>query len=100
MTRSIVATIRIKEGQQAGFEEAAGKLVQAVNANEPGCLLYTLNKGDDPLTYVFMERYKDQAAVEAHRASDHFKQYGREMGAFMDGAPDVLRMDQVAPAGD
>lgn len=96
MTRSIVAKIRVKEGEQAGFEAAAGKLVAAVNANEAGCTLYTLNKGDDPLTYVFMERYENQAAVEAHRASDHFKQYGREMGAFMDGAPEVMRMDQIA----
>lgn len=95
MARSIVATIKVKDGQQSEFETAALKLVQAVNANESGCLLYTLSKGDDPHTYVFMERYQDENAMAAHRSSDHFKTYGREMGAFMDGPAAVLRMTEL-----
>ena len=67
----------------------------AVAANEPGCLLYTLSKGDDPLTYVFMERYKDDDALKNHRGTDHFRTLGREMGAFMDGPPSVLRMQEL-----
>jgi quinol monooxygenase YgiN len=42
-----------------------------------------------------MERYKDEEAVKAHRASDHFRTLGREMGAFMDGPPAVLRMTEL-----
>ena len=96
MVLSVVAKIKVKEGQQSAFEAVATKLAAAVNANEPGCLLYTLNKGDDPTTYVFLERYKDEDAVKAHRASDHFRSLGREMGAFMDGPPDVLRLNEIA----
>lgn len=95
MVHSIVATIKVKDGHQQQFEEVAKKLVAAVNADEPGCLLYTLNKGDDPLTYVFMERYKDEEATKAHRAAEHFKTLGRAMGDHMDGAPQVLRMKEV-----
>jgi quinol monooxygenase YgiN len=95
MTLSVVAKIKVKDGQQASFEAVAKKLAAAVNANEPGCLLYTLNKGDDPTTYVFLERYKDEDAVKAHRAADHFRTLGREMGAFMDGPPDVLRLNEL-----
>jgi quinol monooxygenase YgiN len=90
-----IATLKVKEGQEAEFEAAAKALVEAVNANEPGCLLYTLNKGDEPLTYVFIERYENEAAVEAHRNSDHFKTLGRAMGPFMDGRPDILRLKEV-----
>jgi len=93
---SIVAKIKVKDGQQEQFEAVARKLVAAVNANEPGCKLYTLSKGDDPLTYVFMERYENDDAAKAHRGSDHFRTLGREMGAFMDGAPDVMRMTELA----
>jgi quinol monooxygenase YgiN len=71
-------------------------IVAAVNANEPGCLLYTLNRGDDPQTYVFMERYRDEDAVKAHRATEHFRTFGKAMGAHMDGAPVVLRMQELA----
>ena len=95
MVHSIVATIKVKDGHQAQFEEVAKKLVAAVNKDEPGCMLYTLNKGDDPLTYVFMERYKDEEATKAHRASEHYKTLGRAMGEHMDGAPQVLRMKEV-----
>lgn len=96
MIQSIVATIKVKDGKAAEFEVVARKLAAAVNANEPGCLLYTLNKGDDAHTYVFMERYANEDAIKAHRGTDHFRSLGREMGAFMDGAPTVLRMVELS----
>jgi hypothetical protein len=37
----------------------------------------------------------DQAAVEAHRATDYFKALGRKMGEFMDGRADVVRLREV-----
>ncbi len=91
----VIAKIKVKEGQQAEFEAVAKKLVAAVNANEPGCKLYALHKTDDPLLYVFMERYENQEAVDAHRGSDHFRSLGREMGQFMDGKPDILRVTEI-----
>jgi quinol monooxygenase YgiN len=42
-----------------------------------------------------MERYVDQAAVEAHRATDYFKALGRKMGEFMDGRPEIQRLREV-----
>ncbi len=91
-----IATIKVKEGQGAEFEKVASELVKKVNENEKGCLMYALFKGEEPNTYVFMERYADQAAVEAHRATEHYKTLGRAMGPFMDGRPDVKRYQQVA----
>ena len=91
----VVAKIKVKEGMQQQFEAVAMKLVSAVRANEPGCKLYALHRSEDPLTYVFLEQYQDQAAVEAHRASDHYKTHGREMGQFMDGRPEIQRLTVV-----
>ena len=91
----IVATIKTKPGQGAAFEQVATALAREVNAHEPGCLLYFLYRADDPDTYVFMERYEDEAAVEAHRAAPHFKDLGRKMGEFMDGRPQVVRLRAV-----
>ena len=90
-----VATIKVKEGMGAEFEKVATELVKKVNENEKGCLLYQLYHGEEPNTYVFMERYQDQAAVEAHRASEYFKTLGRAMGPFMDGKPVLMRLKQV-----
>ena len=96
MALSIVAKVKVKDGRQTEFEAVARRLVAAVNANEPGCLLYTLNKGDDPLGYVMLERYRDEDAIKAHRASEHFRTIGREMGAHMDGPPEVARYVEIA----
>ena len=92
----VVATIKVKDGKGDDFVKVATQLVEKVNANEKGCLLYALYKSDEPNTYVFLERYKDQAAVEEHRGTEHFKTLGRAMGEFMDGRPDVKRYQQVA----
>lgn len=91
----VVATLKIKAGQEAAFEAVAKELVEKVNANEKGCLLYRLHKAEEPQTYVFMERYADQAAVEAHRAAPYFKELGRKMGDYMDGKAQVLRLKEV-----
>lgn len=91
----IVATIKIKPGQDASFEELAKALVAAVNANEPGCLLYTLFKAEDPNTYVFLERYRDEAALQAHRSTAYVKDLGRKMGEHMDGRAQILRLREI-----
>ncbi len=90
----IVATLRIKPGMEKDFEAVAKELVAKVHANEPGCTLYALHHGEAPNTYVFMERYADQAAVDAHRAADYFKALGKKMGEFMEGR-EVLRLREV-----
>ena len=73
----IVATLKVKPGMEQAFEAVAKELVAKVNANEPGCTLYALHHGEAPCTYVFMERYIDQSAVDAHRTTDYFKSLGR-----------------------
>ena len=90
-----VATLKVKPGMEQAFEAVAKELVAKVNANEPGCALYALHHSEAPHTYVFMERYVVQAAVDAHRATDYFKALGRKMGEFMEGRPEVLRLRQV-----
>lgn len=91
----VVATITVKDGQGASFEAAAKSLIAAVRANEPGCKLYALHKGEAPNTYVFLERYVDEAAMAAHRETPHFKELGAKMGPFMAGRPVVQRMQEI-----
>jgi quinol monooxygenase YgiN len=91
----VVATIKVKAGMEKEFEAVAKELVAKVNANEPGCKLYALHHGEAPLTYVFMERYADQTAVDAHRGTEYFKALGRKMGEYMDGRAEVVRLREV-----
>ena len=91
----VVATLKVKPGMEKDFEAVAKELVAKVNAGEPGCKLYALHLTETPGTYVFMERYVDQAAVEAHRATEYFKTLGRKMGEYMDGRPEILRLREL-----
>ena len=91
----VVAKLTIKPGTEKEFEAVAKELVAKVQAGEPGCKLYVLLKSETPNVDVFMERYVDQAAVEAHRAPDYFKALGRKMGEYMEGRPEVMRLTEV-----
>ena len=90
-----IATLKAKEGALEDLLAVGKELAVAVNANEEGCLSYEVFKGEEPDTIVFVERYKDEAATEAHRNSDHFKTIGARMGPFMAGRPDVLRLQEA-----
>ena len=92
---SVIAKINVKDGRQEDFESAASELADAVSKNEEGCLFYALHRSDDPKMYVFVERYTDMDAVEAHRNSAHFKELAPKMGAFIDGRPDIMRVEQI-----
>jgi quinol monooxygenase YgiN len=91
----LVATIKVKPGTGAQFEAVAKELVAEVRANEPGCKLYVLHRAEAEDTYVFLERYVDAAAVEAHRETDYFKTLGRKMGEFMAGPPEIVRLTEI-----
>jgi quinol monooxygenase YgiN len=96
MAIGVVATIKIKEGANEAFEAVAKELMAAVRANESGNKFYQFCKSKaDATTYVVMEIYADQAALEAHGKSDHFRTIGPKMGPSMAGRPDVQYFDTV-----
>lgn len=41
---------------------------------EPGCLAYEAYRSlDEPQALLLLERYRDEAALEAHRQSEHYQ---------------------------
>ena len=43
---------------------------------EPGCLLYTIYQMDeDPKTFVVVESWESEAALEGHKNTAHYKHY-------------------------
>lgn len=92
----VIATLRIKAGKADEFESVFAKLADQVRANEPGNLAYQLCRSRaEPDTYKVLEIYRDDEALEAHRASEHFRSAGPGLGAVLDGRPDVELLDAV-----
>ena len=85
----IIATLRVQAGKEEEFEGVFAELAPAVHANEPGNSYYRLFKTGDAGVYKVLECYDDEAATEAHRASDHFRTLGAKLGPCLAGAPEI-----------
>lgn len=91
----IIATLRVQPGKEAEFESVFDELAATVAANEPGNSYYRLFRTDAVGVYKVMECYDDGAAVEAHRASDHFRTLGAKLGPCLAGAPEIEKLSAV-----
>lgn len=87
----IVAKVKVKAGSEAAFETAARELI-ACTLKEPGVLDYGLWRTERADTYAFVERYKDDAAIEAHVKSEHFRRINRQFRELLEGAPEVTKL--------
>jgi quinol monooxygenase YgiN len=72
----LAVQVTIKAGHEDAVIEAFRKL-QEETRREPGCLGYFVQRSrDNRRNYLIYEQYVDEAALETHRNTPHFKQYG------------------------
>ena len=95
MAVGVLAHLKVQAGKGKEFEAIFAELEAAVRANEPGNIFYACHRTDDPTVYVVLEQYKDQAALDAHRATDHMKAIGARLGPVMAGRADVKTMESI-----
>lgn len=72
---SFAVRMRFREEDR---EEVAGYLreLAAGSRREPGCVTYIPHVVEsEPDTVLIYEQYRDESAVEAHRASEHFRRF-------------------------
>jgi (4S)-4-hydroxy-5-phosphonooxypentane-2,3-dione isomerase len=73
---SFLAKLRVKEGRGDELIAAFEPIFEHV-AQEPGTLLYAMNRAkDDPDVFWFSELYTDDAALAAHGGSDAMAKAG------------------------
>lgn len=83
-TVHLIATLIAHKQQDAALEVALRQLVSASRA-EAGCLQYDLHRdGDDAQRFYMLEIWQNAAALELHRQSAHFLQFGSQHGALLD----------------
>jgi quinol monooxygenase YgiN len=64
-----------KPGKGDEVEGLLRRMAPLVSANEPGCRLYHANRSaDNADIFLLYEHYADQAALDAHRNTPHFKE--------------------------
>lgn len=76
-TRTVTFIVRMEfAAEDREVIAAALTALAAASRKEPGCLDYVPCTVDgEPDNVLIWERYANQTAAEAHRATPHFKQY-------------------------
>ena len=95
---SVIAKLPVQEAQ-VETAVAAIRDFMAVVAKEEGTLFYTLNRDPtNPGTLVFIERYRDKVALDAHMASPHFQAFFAKGMALLAGPPEMTVMEEICSA--
>jgi len=72
VTIGVIARVKVLPGKGPEFEAAFAAQAEGVRKNEPANRLYQLVRSrTEPDSYVVMELYDNDAALEAHRQAEH-----------------------------
>ncbi|MEN3950172.1 putative quinol monooxygenase [Iodidimonas sp. SYSU 1G8] len=92
---SQIVKVRVKPGKEMEFAAVSRTMSGVVEANEPDTLVYKVFRTEDPLEFIVIEIYKDEAALQAHRDSAHVAAVLPRLGGVIDGAPEIGKYEEV-----
>ena len=95
---SVIAKIFLNPGQAAVLENDVKALAEKV-AGEEGTLFYTVNADKKaPDTLVFMERYRDMAALKKHSGTAYFQEFMGKVLPVMAKPPEIAVLEELLSA--
>jgi len=90
--------VRIKPEERERFLKAIEVDAVGSERDEPGCLRFNvLQDQQEHNVYYFFEVYRDEAALEAHRAAPHYAEW-RAAADSLDGPVEATRCQTVFPS--
>ena len=92
---AVVAKIKVKEGKADELAQLLKDILPSVK-NEEGTLYYTVNKDRaDPNLVVVIEKYKDDAAFQAHSTTPYLAELFAKSMPLVEGDMELMIMDEV-----
>jgi len=92
------ARFRVRQTEVAAAEKAIIAFVSQV-ADEPGTLRYESFREADGVSYLHLMAFADDAAEEAHRQTEHVKQFVAELYPKCEAQPVFTDLRMVSGAG-
>ena len=87
----VMVNARVKPGKRDEFLQVIREDGESTTRNEPGNFgFYVVQNNEDPDRFFLFELYKDEAALEAHRATPHFRKYREATAEIYEG--DLVRV--------
>jgi (4S)-4-hydroxy-5-phosphonooxypentane-2,3-dione isomerase len=82
-------TVQVKPEHVSEFLDAVRYDAEHSEKDEPGCLRFDVSQDrDDPNRFYYYEIYRDEAALEAHRQTHHFKLYSEKTRSWLAALPE------------
>jgi autoinducer 2-degrading protein len=82
-------TIQVKPEHVSEFLDVIRYDAEHSEKDEPGCLRFdVIQDRDDANRFYFYEVYRDEAALEAHRQTPHFKLYAEKVQPWLAATPE------------
>jgi quinol monooxygenase YgiN len=82
-------TVQVKPKHVAQFLEQVRYDAEHSENDEPGCLRFdVIQDRDDPNRFYYYEVYRDEAALDAHRQTPHFKRYSETVQPWLAAPPE------------
>ncbi len=107
MPFTIIPEFKVKEDKIDAFKTVIKQHAHNSFTKEEGCLGFECAQDqDDPTRFFLWETYVDEAALDVHRASDHFAWYSEQAAPLVEPGADgrlpqsIIRCDRVASGRD
>ena len=68
---NLIVTLQVTPGLESKAEGLLRELETETTENDKGCLRYQWYRAEQPATYYLLERWTDQAALDAHFKAPH-----------------------------
>ena len=94
----IQVRLKAKPGREDELEQVAYDMAAAVREHEPGALFFRLFRTQTKGEYVIIERWKDQAALDAHRQAGHTAPFRARFADVLESPAQVVALEEVPPA--
>ena len=93
------AVQRAKAGKTEQLESLMQGLIHEVDANEPGCTIFQyVRDPSDARSYMVIEQYEDQAAVDFHHSQDYLQAFLPRLLECLETAPALADYEDVFAA--
>lgn len=99
----LIARLKVKANSVESAKRAALAIVADSRA-EAGCINYDFHQAiDDETIFIWHETWENEAAIEAHGASEHFKNFSRRIKDSVDESLQITltrMVSEKAPLGE
>jgi quinol monooxygenase YgiN len=92
---TLVARFRAKNGQDLTVSRLITKYGEAVRAEAGNIFFDIYTDREDSLAFVIIERYRDEAAFQAHLDGEKGKVFNQDLGPLVEGTGSELQFLRI-----